>query len=65
VFPIFPRLTPFTMKDFQDWPWWLQTLICLPFVLAFWLLFDTIMNALDPNFSEKAREHNAERMTDY
>jgi len=53
------------MKDFQDWPWWLQTLICLPFVLAFWLLFDTIMNALDPNFSEKAREHNAERMTDY
>jgi len=52
------------MKDFQDWPWWLQTLVYFPLALAFYLAFSTLMEAWHHGFSQYAQEWDAWRMTD-
>ena len=52
------------MKDFQDWPWWLQCLVYLPLALALRFAFVYIANTLDPDFSEKAAAYDAWRGTD-
>jgi hypothetical protein len=49
------------LDDFEDLPWWVQTLICLPFALAFFWLFAQVLNWIDPYWVEHVRAQEESR----